>query len=324
MSFFKRPSYMIFPHNENPPTIRLGLCCINSVLRKQNIFCSRTLIAKNYTKEKANDRVLKNLTDLLTLLEWNFEHGISHFRMSSDMFPRITDIKIPEKERVKVKDYKEILFDIGEYARKTKQRLTMHPAQFNQVGAKTVSVFESTLLDLSIHAEILDSMGMDDNGILTVHGGGVYGDKETTIRRWIEQFDDLPRSVKNRLAIENCERQYNISDVLYISEQCKIPVIFDSHHLNCYNQIHSTSHNGSEYVPYVLESWGTRRAVFHISDQKEGGRVGAHSDYIKFIPDYFLNIPEKFGVGVDIEVEAKAKEEAIFKLYEKYPSLKMF
>jgi hypothetical protein len=31
-----------------------------------------------------------------------------------------------------------------------------------------------------------------------------------------------------------------------------------------------------------------------------------------------LNIPAQYGVGVDIEVEAK--EAAIFKLYEKYPS----
>ena len=34
-----------------------------------------------------------------------------------------------------------------------------------------------------------------------------------------------------------------------------------------------------------------------------------------------LEIPEKYGVEIDIMIEAKLKEQAIFKLYEKYPQL---
>jgi UV DNA damage repair endonuclease len=60
--------------------------------------------------------------------------------------------------------------------------------------------------------------------------------------------------------------------------------------------------------------------VCHISDQREGARLGSHSDYIDTIPDYFLNIPEIYGVGVDIEVEAKKKEHAIMRLIKKYGS----
>jgi UV DNA damage endonuclease len=163
-------------------------------------------------------------------------------------------------------------------------------------------------------------MGMDENAILTIHGGGIYGDKENTIRRWIEQFDELDRNVRERISLENCERNYSIRDVLYISEQYKrrIPVIFDSHHLNCYNIVHGTDYKGEDYVAHVLDSWDERRMVCHISDQKEGARLGSHSDYIDSIPEYFLNIPEVYGVGVDIEVEAKKKEGAIMRLKHKY------
>ena len=314
----RRSTCVICQSDENPATLRLGLCCINNTLRQKNIFCSRSLISRTYTLEKAKDLVDKNLKDLMTILEWNIEHNISHYRLSSDMFPRITDQTISLENRLKICDYKEVLYNIGEYAKKTNHRITMHPGQYNQVGAVEQKVLDRTIEDLSIHAEILDYMGMDENAILIVHGGGTYGNKENTTRRWIEQFDDLPSPVKKRLVIENCERQYNVEDVLYISEEAKIPVIFDAHHFNCYNQIYDTDLIAEEYIPFVLESWRLRRAVVHISEQKEDARIGAHSDFIEEIPDYFLTIPEKYGVGVDIEVEAKAKENAIFKLYKKY------
>ena len=308
----------IIPAPDDTPRVCLGLCCINNGLRKHGIFCSRTVISRLYTKQKATELTQKNLTDLASLLKWNSENNIKVYRMSSDMFPRITDDTIEARERLEVSDFKDLLVVAGDYAKQTAQRITMHPGQYNQVGAISSDVFERTALDLQIHAEIMDTMGIDDNGIITVHGGGVYGDKEATIRRWIEQFSDLPRSVKNRLCIENCERQYNIEDCLHIANECKIPVIFDSHHFDCYNQIHGTSFEASDYMLPVLESWGSKRMLTHISEQKKGARIGAHSDFIENIPDYFLNIPAELGLSIDIEVEAKAKEAAIKKLADKY------
>ena len=316
----------IFQTESNPPTVRLGLCCINNTLRKKTkehdeIFCSRTLIAKSYTREKAHILALKNLADLRTLLEWNTRNNIRHFRITSDLFPRITDDAIQCDQRLKVSDYREILADIGLYVRSTGQRVTTHPGQYNQIGAKDPNVFQRTIEDLKMHADMLDYMGMDFNAIITIHGGGTYGDKQLTIKRWIEQFHMLPDNVKARIAIENCERQYNVEDCLYIASVCKIPVIFDSHHFDCYNLINNTDFVGNDYMDHVLSSWGERRAVMHISEQKPDSRVGSHSDFIENIPSYMLSIPEKYGVGVDIEVEAKAKEAAIFRLYEKYPEL---
>ena len=47
--------------------------------------------------------------------------------------------------------------------------------------------------------------------------------------------------------------------------------------------------------------------------------MGKHSDYIEILPEYLLEIPEKYGVHIDIMIEAKMKELSIEKLYEKYP-----
>lgn len=300
---------------ENEANVRFGLCCINSYLRKKDVFCSRTVTRKNFTVEKAKDLAFKNLQDLMSILKWNNEYGIHHYRLSSDMFPHMND---KETLEYTLCDFKERLKEIGKYARYSNQRLTMHPGQYNQIGSKSQSVFEATVEDLSHHADIFDYMEMDENSILCIHGGGIYNDKENTIRRWIDRFGDLPEKVKKRIAIENCELNYNIEDCLYIAEECKIPVIFDVHHFNCYNKKYDLDWDAKDYIPYILDSWEERRMVAHISDQKEDARLGAHHDYVYSIPRYLMEIPEVYRVGVDIEIEAKAKEKAIFKLYKRY------
>ncbi len=41
--------------------IELGLCCINTVLRKQKIYCSRTCIRRTFTVKKAKELALQNI-----------------------------------------------------------------------------------------------------------------------------------------------------------------------------------------------------------------------------------------------------------------------
>lgn len=53
-------------------------------------------------------------------------------------------------------------------------RLTMHPGQFNQLGSPTSSVVQATVRDLTLHAEILEALGIPaHSGVLIIHGGGV-------------------------------------------------------------------------------------------------------------------------------------------------------
>ena len=51
------------------------------------------------------------------------------------------------------------------------------------------------------------------------------------------------------------------------------------------------------------------------------GRVGHHSDLVEVIPDYMINISKNYGVAIDVMIEAKHKERALFHLYEIYPEL---
>jgi UV DNA damage endonuclease len=306
--------------------INLGLCCINTELRKQKppIFCSRTCIRRTFSVEKAKTLALQNIRDIIPMIEWNYRNDINCFRLSSDMFPHFSDT---ETESYTIDFSSEILKKSGDLAKTYNQRILMHPGQYNQVGSNKEEVFEKTIYDLQHHAHILDLMGIDtNNGSLIIHGGGIYGDKEKTIRRWIERFDDLPQNVKNRLVIENCERNYNIDDCLYIHEQVKIPVVFDFHHHYCYSKIHNLQDDTKqksleEIIPLVCDTWKDR-VLMHISEQGSG-KIGHHSDFIEKIPDELLNYEKNnSSLIIDLEVEAKMKEQAIFKLYEKYPYLR--
>ena len=40
-------------------------------------------------------------------------------------------------------------------------------------------------------------MGMDRHSVMVIHGGGVYGDKEGTKKRWAENYLQLEDKVKN-------------------------------------------------------------------------------------------------------------------------------
>lgn len=217
-----------------------------------------------------------------------------------------------------------LLRKAGDYCNRRNHRITMHPGQFNQVGAKSADVFQHTVDDLSMHADILDYMDIDSNGILCVHGGGVYGDKEASTRRWIEQFGDLPRKVRDRLAIENDEKCYSVRDCLTIAQECKIPMIYDTHHHTCYHCHYNKDdleEDIEDMMDEIVETWQGLPPVFHISEQAPNKNVGAHSDFIEVIPQHLLDVPEKYNTSINIEVEAKAKEAAILKLMKKYKEI---
>ena len=307
-------------------SIQLGLCCINTILRNQNppVYASRRLIIKtiedkgiNYLKEK----ILQNLNDVLKIMDWNEENGIKVYRLSSEMFPH--------KSNPKVQNYDftfaiPLLKQIGIKSKLYNQRLTFHPGQYNVLGTPNELALKNTIEDLMYHAEVLDLMELDHNSVIVIHGGGIYGDKEATIKRWCSQYNSLPPCIKNRLVLENCEKCFSIEDCLKVNSTINIPIVFDTHHFECYKKMHSNEkfNSPASYIPLILDTWIKRgiKPKFHISEQGTG-RIGHHSDFIESIPNYLLNIPSIYNLDIDIMVEAKMKEQSIIHLYKKYPFL---
>lgn len=99
-----------------------------------------------------------------------------------------------------------LLAQVGALARMYEHRLTAHPGQFTQLGSPRDSVVRSSICELEYHAEMLDRMGVDQDGVMIIHGGGMYGDKAAALARMkhVIQYD-LPARVRARLALENDE-----------------------------------------------------------------------------------------------------------------------
>lgn len=328
-----------FPLNSNtkPLPIQLGFACINTELRKKHIFCGRRCVLKtieNKGIDYLKDLIRKNVDDLESLVRWNYENGIRVMRIGSDLIPHYANPKLDSllkksgSSSLSLSFIRGKLQKIGRLARLYKQRLTFHPGQFNILSTPDEKVFQATFRDLSYHCEVLDLMGMDQDSVMVIHGGGLYDNKEAAMVRFIYNFHRLPENVKRRLVIEHCERCYNVEDMLFMSDETGCPVVFDTHHYNCYNQGACKKEwklmkEARYYIPKVLETW-TRRDIkpkFHISEQRPSSRIGTHSDYVEEIPEYLLEIPEKYGIDIDIMVECKSKQSGVFHLYNNYPEL---
>ncbi len=63
------------------------------------------------------------------------------------------------------------------------------------------------------------------DSVMVIHGGGIYGDKEKTIKRWISNYHTLPNRVKRRLVLENCEKCFHIKDC---NHKVQIPITYNS------------------------------------------------------------------------------------------------
>lgn len=306
--------------------IQLGLCCLNIELRekKPTIFSSRRVTLKTLEDkgiDNLKSKIINNLKDVLKLMDWNEENGIKVFRLSSELFPHYSNKK--------AEDYTldfaiSLLKEIGEKSKKLNQRLTFHPGPFNCLGSPNKDVIEHTICDLKYHADLLDIMELDQNSVMVIHGGGIYKNKEETIERWCKNYEELPDNIKNRLVLENCEKNFSIEDCLKVSNKVNVPIVFDTHHYDCYNKLHPTEtfEKPEYYIPKILETWNKRniKVKFHVSEQGSG-KIGHHSDYIEVLPEYLLEIPSKYNQPIDIMIEAKMKEKSIMKLYEKYPYL---
>lgn len=308
--------------------IRLGYACINSELRESGIFCSRTATMDTLKKlgviaavKHCRELALKNIADLLSILEWNEQRGIRLFRMTSTIFPHQGNHLLPPEFlrrqyfRGDIEFARTSLEAVGEYARAMGHRLTFHVQPFLQLGTPNAGVLERTLFDLDVHAKILRILRTPDP-VIIMHGGGVYqtGDdkleaKHATMTRWITNWRALPRDLRKWITLENDERHYGVSDLLPICEQYGIHFCLDVfHNAISADRVEITN----VLMRRVIATWGGERPKFHLSEQDTKLQFGAHAEMVRTIPNYLLR------PGIDIMIETKFKERAVLRLYKKY------
>jgi len=297
---------------------RLGYACINDGLNSQKprISSSRTIRKSTYDNEglkKVGTLSLKNLKDLLTILKWNNSKNIKLFRMSSDIFPWKSEWEWNDIDEWP--ECKALLKKIGDYAKKTNQRLTFHPGPFNKLCSSDERIIATTIKELEMHSQILDFMGFEPSyeNTINIHIGASYKNKEKTAKTWVRNYFSLSQNLKKRLTVENDDKAslYDTVELYnFIYQEIGVPIMFDFHHHRCNPTKFKTEEEAANLAIYTWPKEIT--PLFHWSESKKDEEkdssipVSAHSNYCYGpLPEYSLTRE------IDLMIESKKKEKNI-------------
>jgi len=284
--------------------MKIGYPCIN---RGIGCTANSTFRLANYSPDNLVNKVTNNLACLKKILEYNVDNNLLFFRISSDLIPFASH---PICE-FKWQDYfKEHFSELGSFIKKNNIRISMHPDQFVLINSPKEEVVKKSIADLTWHCEVLDLMGLDDSAKVQIHVGGIYGDKESAINRFVRNYKKLPQPIKRRLAIENDERLYSVKDCLSVSEMTKVPIIFDSFHHSCLND----GQTMREALGLIQQTWNKHDGIpmTDYSSQQLNSKVGKHTEHID-IKDFRKYIKRTKGIDFDIMLEIKDKEKSALK-----------
>lgn len=289
--------------------VRLGYNCINLSLKEKLITTNRGMKKATFEQKGisyASQLSLLNVKDLYTILLWNKEHGIEVFRMTSNLFPWMSEYELRDLPQWGTIQY------YLEQCGKLGQRISFHPDHFNKL-ASSGKILDNTIIDLERHSQIMDAMGLPQTHWhkINIHIGGAYGNRDETLKRFEGNLSRLSSGLRGRLTIENDDKPglFTVEQLQPLSEVTGIPIVFDYFH-------HSLNPGGlseEEAFNLAYRTWDVR-PVFHYSNSKKEfedstAKKEAHSDYLyKTISTYDKE--------VDIVLEAKAKDLALLKYNE--------
>jgi len=281
---------------------------------ESNTYIGRSMIKRTFMEKGiayASQLALANVRDLIEIVKWNEKKGIKLYRMSSDMFPWMSEYELKD-----LPDYKKIstlLKGVGNLASKYGQRLTFHPGPFDVLASANPNVVTKTIRDLNQHGEIMDLIGLPRTqyAAINIHVNTTQGGKEASMQRFVENFELLDDSVKSRLVVENDdkEKQYATEDLYEgIYKTIGVPITFDYHHHWC----HPGSLTQEEALKLASTTWGDVKQLVHFSScrtiHEDASQTNkrAHADYV-------YDFIDSYGLALDVEIEAKAKELATLK-----------
>lgn len=297
--------------------VRLGYVAISKKLGKK-VTSSSTVTFSNYNKITLPDKKLEklktvaasNLKDLETIIRYNIENDIHFYRITSALIPLVTHPEVGywgHREFLK-KDFEYV----GKLIQNSKMRVDTHPDEFNVINSINPKVVENTKINLLRQAEWFEDFKYD-LGKMVIHVGGATNGKKAGLERFITNFSTFPTEVKSKIIIENDDKTYTSQETLNLCNELNLPMVLDVHHHNCNNN----GENIYELIPKIFLTWKNEKLPpkLHFSSPRNGQKDRKHSDFIDpkdFVA--FLENIKSFNTDIDIMLECKEKDLALFKL----------
>lgn len=292
--------------------IRLGYVGINTMLPT----ASKTFRLANFSEERMLSTAAGNIGALSQILQWNLEHNISVFRITSGLIP-FGSHKINSGKWMVT--FSKELKRIGDFVKANGMRVSMHPGQYTVINTPTEAYYIRSIKDLEYHCAVLDLLKVDSSHKIIIHGGGVYQDKERSTKILTDRLSRIEKKIVNRLVVENDERNFNAEQIYEICKKTKLPGVLDIFHHQCFPSFNDLSLR--EIILLYKSTWPlNQRQKIHYSNQAPKKHRGAHSEGIdvQLFGEFYKGIKD---LDLDIMLETKDKQESVLKLKKSFPEL---
>ena len=289
------------------PRPQLGLVCITFSKEIR----LRTITRTRYLKLSLAERetVLKelyahNLNRVDAAIAFCHQRQIGLYRISSALFP-LSDLE----DGIGARILEEMSADLGNIGKRSHElgiRMVLHPDQYVVLSSDSPTVVQNSINILARHARTFDLLGLPRSpwSLMNIHGG-----KSQRIDQLVKVVNELPEEIRNRLTFENDEYAYSSSEILEVCQRTGVPMVFDAHHHICHEGLDSYEDPSVAEMFYAArETWKHPEwQLVHISNGESAFNDRQHSEYITVMPSVYRSAPW-------IEIEAKAKEQAIARL----------
>jgi UV DNA damage endonuclease len=186
----------------------------------------------------------------------------------------------------------------------------MHPGQFTVINSQLRAVLENSMRDLVYHSQILDALGLDASAKIQLHVGGVYGNKERSIARFIERYRNLDERIKRRLVIENDDRSYTLRDCMRIHSEIDVPILFDVLH----HEVNTSGESISDALRLIAGTWKPEDGIPMVdySYPQKGEVKVSHAESIDLV-HFERFLAQTRPCDFDVMLEIKDKETSALK-----------
>lgn len=289
-------------------SMRLGYACITLGMPNPSM---RTAQLGRYQRGLVDLAPIyaSNADYALRSVHYSARHGLHAFRVSSDLFPLLDCAPDARALVPAFTPLREVIHELDVH-------VSNHPSQFVVLSTPSAEVLANSLRVLADMGWMMEGMGAQ--GSITVHGGGVYGDRHTAGQRLHSQLRHLDDASRRHLALENDEKCWTVMDLLDATRG-EVPIVFDVLHW----EANPRSASLDEELHASLASWPPHRLPeIHYSEQALGKPRGAHADFVhgrKLLAfmERVAQVPR--GMDAVVIVEAKQKDLAIQRAVRELP-----
>jgi UV DNA damage repair endonuclease len=239
--------------------------------------------SKDVAEQRLWDLMVRNITATKNLVDrvGGLDENLRMVRLSSDILPAYTEPSWSYFWRKSdVVSYLERNFSlIGDSARASGTRVSMHPGQFVVLASVNEGIVQRSIEEFEYHTDMARYMGYGkkfQDFKINVHISGKQG--PDGIR---SAYKRLSPEARNCITIENEENSWGLDDCLTISDL--VPIVLDIHHhwIREGEYIDPTE----DRIKKVVDSWRGVRPTMHYSVSREDILVGHCPNTM---PDYKL------------------------------------